>query len=71
MDVVLQRITYKDLRDQTGISVDDNYGMVSEYLTSSVRSTLLANPNLDDECKSAINIAICDGIIAGRNTHKT
>lgn len=67
MDVVLQRITYKDLRDQTGISVDDNYGMVSEYLTSSVRSTLLANPNLDDECKSAINIAICDGIIAGRN----
>ena len=67
MDVVLQRITYKDLRNQTGISADDSYGMVSEYLTSSVRSTLLANPNLDDERKSAINIVICDGIIVGRN----
>ena len=67
MDVVLQRITYKDLRDQTWISANDNYGMVSEYLTSSVRSTLLENPNLDDEHKSAINIVICDGIIAGRN----
>lgn len=67
MDIVLQRITYKELRDQTRISADDNYGMVSEYLTSSVRSTLLANPNLDDERKSAINIVICDGVIAGRN----
>lgn len=67
MNVVLQRITYKDLRDQTWTSADDNYGMVSEYLTSSVRTTLLSNPNLDDESKSAINILICDGIIAGRN----
>ena len=67
MNVVLQRITYKDLRDQTWTSADDNYGMVSEYLTSSVRTTLLSNPNLDDESKSAITILICDGIIAGRN----
>lgn len=67
MNVVLQRITYKNLRDQTWTSADDNYGMVSEYLTSSVRTTLLSNPNLDDESKSAINILICDGIIAGRN----
>lgn len=67
MDITLQRITYKDLRDQTWTSADDNYGMISEYLTSSVRSTLLANPNLNDEHKSAINTIICDGIIAGRN----
>lgn len=67
MNIVLQRITYKDLRDQTWVSAVDNYGMVTEYLTSSVRSTLLANPNLDDERKSAINIIVCDGIIAGRN----
>lgn len=67
MDLVLQRITYKNLRNQIRISADDNYGMVSDYLTSSVRRTLLANPNLDDESKSAINLVICDGIIAGRN----
>ena len=67
MNIGLQRITYKDLRDQTWISAADKYGMVSEYLTSSVRNTLLANPNLDDEQKSAINTVIYDGIIAGRN----
>lgn len=67
VDIVLKRIAYKDLRDQTWICAEDNYGMVSGYLTTSVRSTLLTNPNLDDERKSAINIVICDGIIAGRN----
>ena len=67
MDIVLKRLTYEELRDQTRVSADDNYGMVSKYLTSSVRSTLLANPNLDDDCKSAMNIIVCDGIIAGRN----
>lgn len=67
MDIVLKRLTYEELRDQTRVSANDNYGMVSKYLTSSVRSTLLANPNLDDDCKSAMNIIVCDGIIAGRN----
>lgn len=67
MNVVLQRIAYKDLQNQTWASASDNHGMMSGYLTVSVRSTLLANPNLDDERKSAINIVICDGIIVGRN----
>ena len=67
MNIVLQRITYKDLKNQIQISADDDYGLVSEYLTSSVRSTLLANPNLDDERKSAVNIIICNGVISGRN----
>ena len=36
MDIVLKRIAYKDLRDQTWICAEDNYGMVSGYLTTSV-----------------------------------
>lgn len=67
MNIALQRVTYKELRNQIQISANDSYGIVFGYLTSSVQSTLLENPNLDDEQKSAMNIVICDGIIAGRN----
>lgn len=63
----MQRIKYKDLRDQPLLNADDRYGIISEYLTFSVKKTLLSNPNLDDDNKSAINTIICDGILAGRS----
>ena len=67
MDILMQRIKYKDLRDQPLFNADDRYGIISEYLTFSVKKTLLSNPNLDDDNKSAINTIICDGILAGRS----
>lgn len=63
----LKRITYSDLRDKIKIGYNDSYSMISDYLTPSVVSTLLSNPNLVDNLKSAMNLIINDGAIVGRN----
>ena len=67
MDITLQRLSYRELENETQLPGDDSFGMISDYLTSAVRNTLLANPNLIDKSQTALNIAVCEGTIGGRN----
>lgn len=64
---ILKRVSYRELHDNVSIPFDDSCHMISDYLTLSVRSTLLANPNLIDYSKSAFNLIVSDGIVVGRN----
>lgn len=64
---ILHKISYKELQDNMKIEFDDSYHMFSGYLTPNVRNTLLANPNLVDNSKTALNLIVCDGIVVGRN----
>lgn len=66
-NVMLRRLSYSELDNTLQISDDDKYHMLSGYLTPAVKHTLLANPNLSDITKSAINLIIYDGCIVGRN----
>lgn len=64
---ILHKISYKELRDNVKIEFDDSYHMFSGYLTPAVRNTLLANPNLVDNSRTALNLIVCDGSVVGRN----
>ncbi len=66
-EITIKRVAYNELRGLNIPASVDNYGMVSDYLTPSVRDTLLANPNLIDSSKSALNLVLSDGKIVGRN----
>jgi hypothetical protein len=66
-NTILKRVSYRELRDGISISLDDSCHMVSDYLTPSVRSTLLANPNLNDYTNSVLNLVVLDGTVVGRN----
>ena len=66
-NTILKRISYKELNDDVPIPFDDSCHMISDYLTPSVRKTLLANPNLSDYEDSVLNLVILDGTIVGRN----
>lgn len=66
-DCLLKRLSYRGLRNDAKIAFDDRFRMVSDYLSASVKNTLLANPNLVNDAQSAMNLIVCDGIVVGRN----
>lgn len=63
----IHKITYNDLKNGFNVRYTDDLQMLTDYLTHSVKSTLLANPNLKDFTESAINLIIQDNVIVGRN----
>lgn len=63
-EVVLKKISYKELRDKSYLEYDDRYGMLS-FVTETVRETLLACPNNKDS-KTAIYLSLFDNIVVGR-----
>lgn len=66
-NTLLHKISYQQLRDDSRLDFDDTLGMVSKYLIPSVKRTLLANPNLNDDSLSAMNLIVSDGVVVGRN----
>ncbi len=66
-NTILKRVSYRELNDDATIPYDDSCHMISDYLTPSVRRTLLANPNLTDYTNSALNLIVSDGTVVGRN----
>ena len=66
-NALLHKISYQQLRDDSRLDFDDTLGMVSNYLIPSVKRTLLANPNLNDDSLSAMNLIVSDGVVVGRN----
>lgn len=66
-DLIFKRISYSELQGGRLIEYSDKYGLLSKYLSPSIRNALLTNPNIIDYSKSALNLLICDGEIVGRN----
>lgn len=64
-EIISQKITYKELRDRSYVIKDDRYG-IAAFMTESVRQTLLACPNNNDDSKTAMYLKLCDGIAVGR-----
>ena len=66
MDLTLQKISYKQLREQKYAIADDRYGIIA-FVNEKVRNCLLSCPNNTDDHNTAINLIIADGIAVGRN----
>ena len=64
-ELVLHRISYKDLREFKYKSLDDPYGIVA-FMTDHLRETLLACPNNEDETKTALYVMTDGNVVVGR-----
>ena len=64
-DLILHKISYKDLRALKYKSFNDPYGIVA-FMTDHLRETLLACPNNDDDTKTSLYIVTDGDIAVGR-----
>lgn len=64
-ELILHKITYKDIRERTYLQFEDPYRIVS-FLTEHLRETLLACPNNNDDSKAAMYLMTDGNIAVGR-----
>ena len=64
--VALQNIAYGQLRENTWLTANDNFGLAA-FIDTNVRQTILDNPNNIDASKTAVLLVIDNGIVVGRS----
>lgn len=64
-ELVLHRISYKELRERKYNKFDDPYGIVA-FMTDHLRETLLACPNNKDESKTAMLLVSDNNVVVAR-----
>lgn len=64
---IIKRFSYLELNQRITFKENDQYHIISDYLTDSLINCLLANPNLHDLHEDALNVVIYNNSIVGRN----